>query len=67
MAYIIGAASDEEIKELERRGWVTEILPENQMAIPVSREVPDKAGDQVVVIYVDNDLFKIMSGPDWEK
>lgn len=61
MAYIIGAANEEEIKELVIRGWTIGEPP------PELRYIPGNSGDKMIMIYVDNDLFKIMSGPDWEK
>ena len=67
MAWIIGAVSRAEMKELERRGWEIEEPP---LAFLTSEDYEDfhKHEDEVwIMVYVDSDVFKIMSGPDWDK
>lgn len=61
MAYIIGLCSQEEIKELERRGWEIEQAPKSLTPRHISM------GNKMVMVWVDNDMIEIMSGPDWEK
>jgi len=67
MAYIIGQASKEEIEELERRGWDIEEPPPGYTTEDVSENIGESLDDRMIMIFVDQDLFKIMSGPDWEK
>lgn len=61
MAYICGLATKEERIELERRGWKIEACPMDL--------IPDDATvlefEDYIMVWVDNSLFSIMSGPDW--
>jgi len=67
MAYIIGLAGEDQIKELERRGWEVEDAPkeftDSQGALPKNMFEDCR----YIMIFVDNDLFSVMDGPDWEK
>ena len=67
MAYIIGLLTEEEAKELERRGWELEDPPKS--LIPPSLNKRKKFKDSMFyrMVWVDNDMFSIMDGPDWEK
>ena len=65
MAYIIGQASEEEIAELERRGWEIEEPPAGYTTEDVSENIGEPLGDRMIMIFVDADLFNIMSGSDW--
>ena len=65
MAYIIGIATPKEITELKRRGWRIEDPPP-QLKVDVAG-APFPIEDKWIMIYVDNDLFSIMDGDDWEK
>ena len=56
MAYIIGLLTDDEEKELIRRGWTIENFKESYF---------DNC--KLKMVFVDNDMFEIMNGPDWEK
>lgn len=56
MAWIIGGVTKEEAEELKRRGW--DLLKPESVVPPFPKDT--------VAVFVDNDLFKIMSGPDWE-
>jgi hypothetical protein len=58
MAWIIGMLDEDEARELRRRGWKLERPP----SFP-SKTTPDK----IYGVWVDNDMFKIMSRPDWAK
>jgi hypothetical protein len=58
MAYLIGLVDEDEKKELERRGWELEDPP---------AELVGEHDKEMVMVWVDQDLFKIMDGPDWEK
>lgn len=60
MAYIVGLATEQEIEELERRGWDIEDPPEQLKS-------EEKDGHKSIMVFVDADLFQIMDGPDWEK
>ena len=55
MAWLIGGMGKKEAEELKRRGWILED-PNSIGSFPNGH----------VAVFVDNDLFKIMSGPDWE-
>ena len=68
MAYIIGLISKKEEKELKRRGWELEDPPEHydDWNNPIDRYA-EKDGLRYRMVYVDNDMFAIMNGPDWEK
>lgn len=61
MAYIVGLCSEEEIKELERRGWDIEEAPKS-LTSPDCRD-----GLKTVMVWVDSSMFVIMDGPDWDK
>lgn len=56
MAWIIGGVTKEEAEELKRRGW--DLLKPESVLPPFPKDT--------VAVFVDNDLFKIMNGPDWE-
>lgn len=68
MAFIIGLATDAEIAELERRGWEIESVPDGflQEHEPPLDQAPDE-GDRWIQVWVDNSVFSVMDGPDWEK
>ena len=67
MAYIIGLVTKKEKEELERRGWEVEDPPPcDEFKSPTDRYAI-KDGIQYRMVYVDNDMFEIMSGPDWDK
>jgi hypothetical protein len=56
MAYIIGLLSPEEEQILIERGWEIE-------------EAPDCLSSdhgRLKMVWVDSDMFAIMSGPDWD-
>lgn len=59
MAWIIGIATEDEVTELRRRGWVVEDPDEK---LPLRGQ---KWGAGFACVFVDNDMFNIMSGPDW--
>lgn len=63
MAYIAGIVSSEEKAELERRGWEFEDAPKEL----ISGEMHDDDDDEFVMVWVDNSVFDVMNGPDWEK
>jgi len=67
MAYIIGQATNEEIAELERRGWDIEEPPPGYTTEDVSVNIGEPLREKMIMVFVDQDLFKIMSGPDWEQ
>lgn len=66
MAFLVGIVSQEELEELERRGWETEEPPNSFLAGGEYKDGPDRDGVWVM-FWVDNSLFNIMSGPDWDK
>ena len=61
MAYICGAVTKEERVELERRGWDIEPRPQELVD---SGHPPDV---EYIMIYVDGNMFDVMSGPDWDR
>lgn len=76
MAYLVGYVTQAEKEELERRGWEVEDAKDYNLIGPpgpgclLSGEYAaahEADGSEAVVIFVDNDLFSIMDGPDWEK
>lgn len=69
MAWIVGLATEKEIAELKKRGWVIEDAQSHNI---VGRDRlidvdPEDKTFKAVVVYVDSNLFEIMDGPDWEK
>lgn len=80
MAYIVGLVTKEERATLERRGWEVEDAAKyglhwqegncsykNPPKNPVEylMDAPSD-GMEAVVIWVDSNVFDVMSGPDWE-
>jgi hypothetical protein len=62
MAYIIGYVTPGQEQELIRRGWELESPPEE--LIP---DCDKEARKRYKMVWVDNDMYSIMSGPDWDK
>jgi hypothetical protein len=60
MAYVIGVLTPEEEQELRRRGWFLEDPPTE--LVPVEKGVPLNTK----MVWIDNTMFNIMSGPDWD-
>jgi hypothetical protein len=68
MAYLIGIVTDEEAAQLQRRGWSLKDLDQDCLdEVSALREDTNNTSDRLVMVYVDNNLFKVMDGPDWEK
>lgn len=63
MAYLIGFLSNEEEAELVRRGWEIEDAPRVDFDTGKSSNFPKR----LRMVWVDQDMFKIMDGPDWDK
>lgn len=64
MTWLIGLVNEGELELLRGRGWeVTEPPAEAAEALFGTRE--EDSLYRLVSCYVDNDLFNIMSGPDW--
>ncbi len=64
MAYIVGLVSKAELADLHKRGWEDELPPLHFVS-------GEEAGDsdpemRARMFFVDSDLYKIMTGPDWE-
>lgn len=61
MAWIIGLVTDTELKSLREIGWIDSDPPEVMKS--------DYTGDgmSVRMFFVDNDVYSIMTGPDWEQ
>lgn len=62
MAFIVGLLTDEERKELEKRGWEIEPCPKE--LIPEDVE----PGFSMGMVYIDTDMIdvlKLLSGPSW--
>lgn len=62
MTWITGTVTKEELEELVARGWEPEEAPP-QMTEGAELE----EGERICMFYVDNDVFSVMSGPDWVK
>ena len=63
MAYIVGILTATEEAELKRRGWEVEEAPPIDFGTG-TRSLPSKP---MRMVWVDQDMFKIMDGPDWDK
>lgn len=65
MAYILGYVTDAEIKVLKERGWDIENFGDikSELIACDNPEMPHK----FCAVYVDNDMFSVMNGPDWDK
>ena len=59
MAYIIGIMTKAEAETLRRRGWEIEDPPP---ALASDTEYEDVCG----MVFVDSNIFDIMSGADWD-
>jgi len=62
MAWIVGHTTEAERTELRRRGWGLKTPPKCYQA-----DLGVEDGIESVEVYVDTNLFEIMSGPDWDK
>jgi hypothetical protein len=63
MAYLVGLLTAKEEAELRRRGWDIEDAPTEDF---------DTGGralgsQRMRMVWVDQDIFKIMEGPDWDE
>lgn len=63
MAYIVGLLTAEEEAELRRRGWEIEDAP----AFDFDTGGRVLGSRRMRMVFVDQDMFKIMDGPDWDK
>jgi hypothetical protein len=63
MAYVIGLLTPEEEAELDRRGWEIEEAPKEL----VPTDPSPGPGHRMAMVWVDQDMFNVMDGPDWEK
>lgn len=61
MAWIMGSLNPSELAVLRGRGWRVETLDK------FDGVEPSAFGDDTYGCYIDNDMFKIMDGPDWDK
>ena len=73
MAYISGLITPEEKATLERRGWEVEpaptVLMDDEETTPWSGDEnfrENSHGDLWAMVWVDNSMFNVMSGPDWD-
>lgn len=77
MAYIVGIVSKSEKEELERRGWEVEpakdycLIGDNtsddtKLFSSELAECCKRDGSELVVIFVDANVFDVMDGPDWD-
>ena len=60
MAYIVGLLNAEEEAELTRRGWQVEKAP----TIDFDTGRPWRSPERMRMVWVDQDMFKIVDGPD---
>ena len=63
MAYVAGLLSDEELTELESRGWELEDCP----AQLIPRDMPIEDRGRMKMVWVDAGMFEITNGPYWDK
>lgn len=78
--FVAGYATDAEIAELEKRGWEVEDAAARGLVEPCNLSelsladlktdklmtAPETPGTKAVVVFIDNDLFNVMSGLDWD-
>ena len=64
MAWIIGLVSDEELQNLKAIGWEDEDPPEEMLS---EDELGGVADAQTRAFFVDNSVYGIMTGYDWEQ
>ena len=57
MAWIVGRVTEMELTRLREIGWKDEEPPNDS-------EFPE--GESLRAFFVDNDVFSIMTGPDWD-
>ena len=67
MAYIVGYLTKEEADELERRGWELEPPPAELVCDDDYVDEREMNGYRMRMVWVDNSMFDIMNGPDWDK
>jgi len=68
--FCIGYATEEEIKDLEARGWEVENASDYTGIVGDDTEdylvgTPSE-GKKCIVVFTDNSVFEVMNGPDWE-
>ena len=63
MAYIVGILSPDEEATLTRRGWEVEAAPKD--LVPEDERTPEQCA-RYRMVWVDQSMFDIMSGPDWD-
>ena len=63
MAWLIGLVSDTELEMLRGAGWVDEDPPPELLS---EDDVAGASDMRTRAFFVDSDVFKIMTGPDWE-
>jgi len=64
MAYLFGKVTPKEAAALEAAGWELED-PDKVAREACASDVKDP--DKMVAVFVDSDLFAIMTGTDWEE
>lgn len=62
MAWIMGHVTKEELRKLREIGWEDEDAPKELV-----KGLKLDENECYRAFFVDNDVFKIMTGPDWEK
>lgn len=67
MAYLIGLVTPAEAEVLKMRGWDLEDPPApDYFTAEDQSDIPDEEKAQYVMVWVDTNLFEIMSEPTWE-
>ncbi len=64
MAWIIGQVSDKELKQLRAIGWEDSSPLEDMLSEEEIRGTVDSQ-NQTRAFFVDNDVYRIMTGADW--
>lgn len=62
MAWIMGHVTKEELQKLRKIGWEDENPPQE-----LTKGLDIDENESYRAFFVDNDVFKIMTGSDWEK
>ena len=62
MAWIMGHVTKEELQKLKKIGWEDENPPKELV-----KGLDIEESESYRAFFVDNDVFKIMTGNDWEK
>lgn len=66
MAWIVGILNKDEEDILRKRGWEIEELQPGTSKSVAAMAVFGDDNEPLKMAWIDNDMFSIMSGPDWD-